>query len=322
MDPSLANIKFEVPSGWPAPSYNFSGNALSVSGFELGRKLFYEVALSSDGSTSCGSCHQQFAAFSQIDHRVSHGVHDRQGVRNSPGIFNENWHTSFFWDGGVNNLELQPINPIVNPLEMDETLPNIVAKLQADPNYAPLFTKAFGSGEITSQRILKALAQFMGMMVSDRSKFDKYQRNETTLNPQELSGLSIYQSKCASCHTAPLFSDFSFRSNGLPLVASMPIDSGRAIIGAYDATNLFKFKVPTLRNLKYTAPYMHDGRFNTVNQVLDHYEHIDSLSVNLDPQLRGGIHLSNTERADLVAFLNTLNDEEFIKDIRFAEPRK
>lgn len=322
-DPSFDPVKtedvtFTVPQGWPAPFYSFVNNTLTKDGFQLGRHLFFDQRLSRDNSTSCGSCHQPFAAFAQLDHDVSHGVDGKLGTRNSPALFNLNWHTSFFWDGGVNHIESQPINPIQNPVEMDEKMENIIAKLNDDANYKSMFKAAFGDETINSQRIFKALAQFMGMLVSCNAKYDKYVRGEAggNMTASELNGLAIFRDKCGACHKEPLFSDFSYRNNGLaPTVIN---DSGRAHI-TRNADDLYKFKVPSLRNLKYTPPYMHDGRFNSLESILDHYATGIHASATLDPLLQNGIQLTAQERTDLLAFLNTLNDETFVKDSRFKE---
>jgi cytochrome c peroxidase len=322
-DPDLAPavaqpFEFNIPQGWPKPFYNFENNTLSRSGFDLGRKLFYDKRLSRDNTISCGSCHQQFAGFAQADHPVSHGINDLLGIRNSPALFNMNWHTSFFWDGGVNHIESQPINPIKNPVEMDESIENIIVKLNNDATYKSMFKNAFGDETINSQRIFKSLAQFMGMLVSANSKFDKYKRSEQggSMTIEELNGYSVYQSKCASCHTEPLFTDFVLRNNGLSVTSVN--DSGRAHI-TKDAADLYKFKTPSLRNLKYTYPYMHDGRFKTLDAVLNHYATGITPSATLDAKLTGGIQLTTQERSDLLAFLNTLNDEDFIKNPLFSE---
>lgn len=312
---------FKVPKDWPAPVYAFEGNEVSEAKFNLGKELFYDVQLSLTNTVSCGSCHQPFAAFAHLDHDVSHGVYDRLGKRNSPPLFNLNWHSSFFWDGRSNHLEVQPLSPITDSTEMAETLPNVLAKLQSDQRYPPLFTAAFGDALIDSQRMLKALAVFMGMMVSDNAKYDKYMRGEEQLTEQESRGMAVYTQHCSGCHKAPLFSDFNFRSNGLAprLTTAGTEDSGRAAVAPFQAENMYKFKVPSLRNLRFTRPYMHDGRFQTLEQVLDHYSQIDANAVNLDPQLVNGIQLSQQERSDLLAFLNTLNDEEFVRDRRFVK---
>jgi len=317
-DPKKGEIAFNIPQGWPKPVYNFEGNPLSEAGFRLGKKLFFDPRLSRDNSISCGSCHQQFSAFAHFDHDFSHGVENRLGTRNSPPIFNLNWHGGFFWDGGVNHIELQPVNPIQNPVEMDEKVENVVSKLRADDEYRTMFRNTFGDDSITSQRMLKAIAQFMGLLVSSNSRYDKYVRGEEggSMNEAELRGLSVYRSKCASCHTEPLFSDFSYRNNGRK--PSALNDSGRARITLV-AEDMYKFKVPSLRNLKYTAPYMHDGALKSLEAVLDHYASGIHQSPTLDPLLINGIQLTAQERSDLLQFLNTLNDEQFINDIRFRE---
>ncbi|XZF12708.1 cytochrome-c peroxidase [Chitinophagaceae bacterium MMS25-I14] len=312
------SVAFAIPQGWPAPVYLFDNNKLTTAGFELGRKIFFDPRLSRDSSVSCGSCHQPFAAFAQLDHPVSHGFNNLLGNRNSPALFNLSWHSSFFWDGGVNHIESQPINPMQNPVEMNETIGEIVQMLQADADYKARFKSAFGDENVNSQRIFKALAQFMCMLVSSNSKYDHYIRGESggSMTTSELNGLQLYKANCSGCHKDPLFSDFSYRNNGLKPTAVN--DSGRAHV-TRDPADMYKFKVPSLRNLKYTPPYMHDGRFNTLDSVLAHYDHGIYQSPTLDPALQNGIHFTAQEKQDLLNFLNTLNDETFVKDPRFQE---
>jgi cytochrome c peroxidase len=313
------DISFKVPEGWPAPVYNFENNKLTKEGFELGRRLFFDERLSKDNTVSCGSCHQPAAAFAQPAHDFSHGVNDLLGNRNSPAIYNMNWHTGFFWDGGVNHIENQPINPIENPVEMAETMTNVIAKLSADASYRAMFKAAFGDETINSQRIGKAFAQFMGMLVSSNSKYDKFMRKEVVLTSTEQNGLNTFRAKCATCHKEPLFSDFSYRSNGLKPTSHN--DSGRARITGLQ-TDVRKFKVPSLRNLSYSYPYMHDGRLESLEDVLDYYsKEIDPSAENLDPVLKGGIPLTAQEKNDLLSFLKTLDDETFVKDPRFQETK-
>ncbi|MCC6187320.1 MAG: c-type cytochrome [Chitinophagaceae bacterium] len=313
------NIEFKVPENWPSPYYSFVNNQLTNAGFELGRTLFYDTRLSRDNTISCGSCHQAFAAFTHSGHDVSHGIDGKLGNRNSPPLFNLNWHTSLMWDGGVNHLEVQPLAPIDNPVEMDETLPNVLAKLRAAPKYASLFQAAYGSSEITSEKTFKAMAQFMGAMVSANAKYDKYMRKESgvTMTQSELAGMAVYEAKCASCHKAPLFTDFSFRNVGLK--PNLSNDSGRAHI-TLNPDDMYKFKVPSLRNLSYTSPYFHDGRASTLDKVFDQMETQIYDYPTLDPAFKNGIKLSAQERIDMKAFLKTLDDESFIKDSRFFEP--
>jgi len=313
-------VKFTVPQGWPQPYYTFQNNELTQEGFELGRKLFYDVRLSRDNTISCASCHTQFSAFSHLDHPLSHGIDGLFGTRNTPGIFNMAWKPSFFWDGGVVNLENQPINPIENPVEMDEKISDVVAELGALPEYKPMFRGAFGDETVNSQRIFKALAQFMATLVSADSKYDKWTRGETggEMTAQELNGLELFRTKCATCHKEPLFSDYTFRNNGLTPDASLN-DTGRAHI-----TNMqedrYRFMVPSLRNVDLTRPYMHDGRFNTLDAVLEHYRTGVVPTDNIDDVLKDGITMTDEEKADIITFLKTLTDQTFIKDKRFAEP--
>jgi cytochrome c peroxidase len=310
-------ISFKVPNGWPSPYYQFTNNPLTQKGFELGRKLFYDTRLSIDNTVSCGTCHQNFAAFANAGHDLSHGVDGLLGIRNSPPLFNLNWHPAFMWDGGINHLEVQPLSPIINPVEMGETITNVISKLQQDQHYRTAFKEAFGDTIINSARTFKALAQFMGAMVSSDSKWDRYQEGNATLTPQELEGEIVFTNKCASCHKAPLFSDFTYRNVGL--AANNLHDSGRYVI-TLDINDLYKFKVPTLRNLSYTAPYGHDGRFATIDEVLQQKESEIVPYANLDPLMQHGISLSTTEKNAIKAFLKTLDDETFVKDKRFAQP--
>jgi cytochrome c peroxidase len=315
-----SEISFAVPQDWPTPFYNFENNTLTPAGFALGRKLFYDTRLSKDNTISCGTCHQSYVAFANANHRFSHGINDLLGKRNAPALFNLNWHTSFMWDGGINHIEVQPLGPITNPIEMAETIANVVNKINADATYKQMFLTAYGSTEINSEKMLKALAQFMGAIVSSNSRYDKYMRQETdgVLNSSELAGLAVYQAKCAICHKAPLFTDYTFRNIGLT-PTSAP-DSGRAHI-TQNPADLYAFKVPTLRNLAYTAPYMHDGRFNTIDQVFDQMQSGIYVSPSLDTLMKKGITLSAQERIDLKSFLNSLNDESLVQDKRFQEPK-
>jgi cytochrome c peroxidase len=313
---------FERPSNFPAPVYHFSTNQVTKNGFELGRKLFYETILSADNSISCGSCHIQTSAFTHHGHSLSHGIFDRMGTRNSPPIMNLAWSTSFMMDGGVADLDLQPVLPITNHVEMDETMANVLQKLRASPTYPALFKKAYGTEEITTNNFLKSLSQFMVMCVSSNSRYDSIMRKEGNKNftSEEQEGRLLVQQKCGNCHTEPLFTDNSFRNNGLSI--SMENDEGRFKVTEI-ISDKYKFKVPSLRNLAYTAPYMHDGRLLTLDAVLDHYTSQIKNTPNLDPQFqqndRLGIPLTATERIKILAFLNTLNDRIFLFDKRFSE---
>ncbi|MES2568033.1 MAG: cytochrome c peroxidase [Bacteroidota bacterium] len=311
------NVKEIIPAGWPTPNYNFSNNPLTPNGFILGRTLFYDPLLSSDNSVSCGSCHQQFSAFSQSGHDVSHGVNGLLGNRNTPALQNLNWNTTFMHDGGILNIEVMPFAPITNPVEMNETMTNVIAKLSVSGKYKQLFTKAFGDETVNTERIFKSIAQFMGTMYSYNSKYDLVKTGKEKFTAQEQSGYNLFVQKCSSCHTEPLFSDYTFRNNGLAINPAFQ-DSGRAHI-TNNPVDLYKFKTPSLRNIERTGPYMHDGRFYTLEQCMDHYVSGINNSSTLDPQLQGGIILSASEKTNVIAFLKTLTDPKFLTDPRFSE---
>lgn len=313
-------VEVFIPANFPPMEYNLDNNPVTDAGFVLGRKLFYDPILSRDNTISCGSCHIQYSAFTQHGHAVSHGIDDLQGKRNSLPIQNLLWSRTFFWDGGVHNLDLVPINPIENDVEMDETFGNVLQKLRDDPDYPPMFKAAFGSEEISSQTMLRAMSQFMGTLVSANSRYDKYVRNEGgTLTAQEQNGLQLFRLKCASCHSTDLFSDNGFHNNGLSTVFN---DKGRYDVTLVN-TDVGKFKTPSLRNVEKTQPYMHDGRFTTLQQVLNHYSTGVQQSATLDTLLQQngtlGIPLTQGEKDDIIAFLKTLTDDEFIRNTLYSE---
>lgn len=317
-------LVFEQPFNFPEPHYDLTSNPITEKGFELGKKLFYEGKLSSDGVVSCGFCHQQKFAFTHHGHQLSHGVEDRVGKRNAPPVQNMAFQKQFSWDGAAFHLDLFSIIPITNSVEMDETVTNILQKLQNDATYKDLFNEAFEDGQINADNTFKALSQFMLMMVSANSKYDKYVRGEQggDFSEQEKSGLQLFKNNCASCHTSDLFTDDAFRNNGLPVNPAVN-DEGRMVVTLLEEDK-YKFKVPSLRNIELTAPYMHDGRFGSLSSVLNFYASGVQETPNLDPLLKDengilGIPLNEQEKEDIITFLKTLTDEEFITDKRFAE---
>lgn len=312
-------LEFKIPEGWPTPPTNiFAKNQLTEEGFQLGRKLFYDGRLSKDGNFPCASCHQQFAAFANYEHDLSHGFNNAFTQRNAPPLVNLAWMTAFQWDGGVNHIEVQPLSPLTATNEMAENIDSVLRKIRKDTAYIRLFKAAFGTREINSQRMLKALVQFTGSIVSSDSKYDKVKRGEKSFTPSELNGYNIFKSKCAGCHKEPLFTDNSFHNNGL-LMNRFTNDQGRMKITG-DSNDSLKFKVPTLRNVALTYPYMHDGRFFTIGQVIDHYRNgIQTNQPNLDSSLKKRLPMSNTEKTSLIYFLFTLTDSALIHNPRFAE---
>lgn len=315
------DIQFVVPEGWPQPVYDLSKNPITDAGFQLGRQLFYDPLLSRDTTISCASCHLQATGFAHVDHKLSHGIYGKIGTRNAPVIMNMAWNRYFMLDGGVNHLDMQPLAPITNPLEMDETMERVVEKLNASPKYRRLFQSAFADSVATGQKTLQALSQFILMLNSYNSKYDKYLRKESggEFTEQEQRGLAIFRHHCAACHTEPLFTNGEFANNGLPPDSAL-MDLGRMRITRNPADSL-KFKVPTLRNIQFTFPYMHDGRFKKLLEVVNHYTDRIQHNATLDAHLQTPIVLSHEQKIDLVAFLLTLTDRDFLFDIRFGFPR-
>lgn len=311
-------ISLYIPAGWPRPSFDiFATNPLTEEGFQLGKKLFYDGRLSKDGNFPCASCHQQFAAFATYDHDLSHGFNNTFTTRNAPATFNLAWMKDLHWDGGINHIEVQPLAPITSPNEMAETMENVLLKLKQDSVYVRMFKAAFEDGTINSQHLLKALAQYMGSIVSSNAKYDQVKRGEATFTNSEQLGYTVFKAKCESCHKEPLFTDNSFRNNGLPINVFLN-DYGRMRITGNRSDSL-KFKVPTLRNAALTFPYMHDGRFITLGQVIEHYRTSVIASPTLDPQLSGGINMTNFDKSNLILFISTLTDNDLTSNPRWAQ---
>lgn len=310
-------LKFEIPKGWPKPPLNiFAKNPLTEEGFQLGKKIFYDSRLSKDGQVSCAGCHQQFAAFATLDHDLSHGVGNQFTSRNSPALMNLAWMKEMHWDGGINHLEVQPLSPLTNPNEMAITLDSALQILRSDKDYPRMFKKAFGDARITSARMLKALAQFTGSLVSSNSRYDKAMNGKDSLSKFEQEGYRIFKQHCASCHKEPLFTDNRFRNNGRPL--NRLGDVGRMTITGLSADSL-KFKVPSLRNVQVSFPYMHDGSIYSVPQVVDHYIKVTAEQpAGLDSNLRNPIRLTPLQKNQLTYFLYTLTDTSFTRNKRFA----
>jgi len=311
-----------------------SDNPMTVQGVLLGKMLFYDKALSGDGSLACAGCHRQEDAFTDTA-RFSTGIQGKQGGRQAMAIFNMLWHDNeFFWDGRAHLLRDQSILPIQDELEMDETLENVIAKLTAKKDYTDQFIRAFGSDEITSEKISFALEQFMNTIISNNSKYDQYLAGDVQLSPSELRGKDLFFTEynehfpdksgadCAHCHSGDNFQNNRYMNNGLDGDAGFK-DLGRAKVTNNPRDNA-KFKVTSLRNIALTPPYMHDGRFNTLEEVVDHYNENLQASSTIDPALeatRGtGLMLDSAEKADLVAFLKTLTDQTLITNQEYASP--
>ena len=303
-------------------------NPLTKEGVELGRQLFYDPALSRNGKVSCATCHQQEKAFSDGQAISAAGVTGKRLLRHVPSLVNLAWMNGLFWDGGAKDLESVSFGPLTHPDEMGQDLKILTHKLQQHPQYPQLFKKAFGSDSVTAATIGRALAQFQRNLISAGSRYDKYTRKEDggELNEMELQGLTLVKKHCSSCHATDLFTDNSYYNNGLDSVFSSESEElayGRGRISGLPA-DIGKYKVPTLRNIGITAPYMHDGRFATLDEVLEHYRTGVVISPGLAPQLQQhdqpGIPVSTSEKKAIIAFLLTLTDKDFMSNKTYAAP--
>ena len=309
--------EFIKPKYFPKPKYNFQNNPFDSNKINIGRALFYDPILSKDSSISCASCHSNYTAFAHVDHALSHGIADRIGFRNAPALMNLAWHENFMWDGAINNLEMQALAPLTNHLEMDENLNHVLAKLNRSFFYKNLFKQAYGDDVISTDRFLKSITQFLLQMVSASAKYDSVKNGNTIFTSQEKKGYHIFKKNCATCHTEPLFTNLKFEQNNLPVDPNLK-DMGRMRI-TQKAQDSIRFKVPTLRNIAFTFPYMHDGRFSKLQDVLHHYENIELLTSN---NKRIKIRLNKAEKVDLMAFLLTLDDQKFLFNPALAFPKE
>lgn len=283
----------------------------------MGKKLFFDGRLSSDNVHSCGSCHQPVAAFTTFEHDRSHGVNSSHTLRNAPGLFNLAWYKAFNQDGSAPDMTTVYRAHITNPIEMGETVANVLNKIGGDDTYKSMFTAAFGDSKITEDRLYKALDQFVVSLVSANSKYDKMLRGETSLDAYEQAGYTVFKAKCTSCHAGSLFTDFSYRNIGLEVDPELN-DYGRMRVTG-KGTDSLKFRVPSLRNAEFTSYYMHDGRINMVRSVIEHYRYSINGSPSLDPLLTNGIQLTDLEEDQLVSFIRTLSDSAFLNNPRFRE---
>ena len=321
---------FVMSATFPVPELP-RDNPFTEERVELGEKLFHETALSKDGSLSCASCHKEKAAFSD-PRQFSVGVREQLGTRNAMPLFNLAWKRSFFWDGRAPSVRAQALVPIQDPTEMDESLTNVATKLAAQArtaavppaaDYPALFARAFGSPEITSEKIGLALEAFVLTLTSYDSKFDRARKGEAQFTADEQRGFQLFATEydprreqfgadCFHCHGGPLFQSQSFANNGLDADFR---DPGRAKVTGRELDR-GKFAVPSLRNVALTAPYMHDGRFATLEEVVEHYSTGVKRSATLDPNLAkhpdGGVPLSAGDKRALAAFLRTLTDEKYL----------
>lgn len=283
---------------------------------QLGRMLFYDPVLSDDGTVSCASCHRQAAGFSDGGKALSAGIRGQLGTRHTPALSNVAWHHTFMWDGRLDVLMTMPLAPIEADFEMASDTGAIAERLAARPEYVKAFRKAYGRGGVTGARVLDALAAFQTTLVSANARYDRVIRGELHFSEPEARGYELFGIHCHRCHEEPVMTDFTFVNIGLdrheadPLLADVtgnPKDSGAV-------------RIPSLRNVAVSAPYMHDGRFATLEQVMDFYVRDVVDNGRLNARMPGNIDLSEQDRADLIAFLHTLTDSTYLTDPRLASP--
>lgn len=325
-------IAWQDPPGFP-PMHIPPDNPLTTEGVALGRRLFFDPILSADSTVSCASCHDPRRFFTD-GKAQSEGIGGAKSKRNALSLVNVGYYyTGLFWDGRVASLEDQAFHPVRDPLEMGLDWKTAEQRLQQSPTYRTLFTKAFSlhsPDQIDSTLAAKALAQFERTLVSSHAKFDSVMQGLAHFTPQEKRGWTIFfdaspnlpAAECSHCHVDPLFSDLSFQNNGIqaPNSSGTFPDSGRAIF-TQNRFDLGKFRVPTLRNISHTAPYMHDGRMKTLDEVLDHYISGGHAAINLSPNVRR-LALGKRDKEDLKAFLQTLTDTRFLQITDFNPPEQ
>lgn len=319
-------LTLELPERFPPFPVN-PDNPLTMEGVELGKRLFFDPLLSGNNTQSCASCHQQNAAFVDAGMRFSLGITGAKGIRNSMPLFNLAWADRFFWDGNAKSLEELMIKPIINEFEMNEDIIRAVAEIQEDPQYPGMFQKAFGTSRVSIDLLSKALAQYVKTIISENPKSDGTARGRIFRTTQEQRGLMVFldenKGDCFHCHEVgnPFVTNFQMMNSGVNA-------DDRKDPGFYNVTgdprDLGKFKVPSLLNLRYTAPYFHDGRFETLSQVLDFYDTAFHFHDNLDPNLKKHMDFSqnppkpiprqwtNQDKADLLAFLISLSDTSLL----------
>ncbi|REC49037.1 cytochrome-c peroxidase [Chryseobacterium pennipullorum] len=307
-------ITLRIPMRFPELNSSVTSNRPTKYGVELGEKLFHDKRFSADNTVSCSSCHIQDNAFA--DHKAQAvGIQGRIGLRNTPPIQNMAFMKFYNWDGNILQLEKQPLVPIITHEEMGSSILEVIGKIKDDLFYRDLFIKAFGDGSITPERIYKSIAQYEYTLISADTKYDKVKRNEgMAFTEAEAQGYQTFQQKCAGCHSTELFTDQSFRNIGFPLNPDTN-EAGRGRVTGIPK-DYMSFRVPSLRNVEYTAPYGSFGQFATLRAVLDYFDKGVIDSEHLDPVFKKNgnrIPLTEKEKTNLITFMKTLSDPDFIR---------
>ena len=320
----------ELNGSLPVPQIP-EDNQLTVEGVDLGKKLFFDKLLSGDNTQSCASCHNQDFAFTDNEKALSEGIDGLNGNRNAMPIYNLLWHKEFFWDGRAEGLRNQAVMPIQDELEMNQPMDELLVELNGSDTYPALFKQVFGTNQITEELLGMALEQYMHSIVSANSKYDQYRLGLVELTPEEKRGFDLFFQErepgtttggadCFHCHGGALLTNNEYMNNGLETEAEWT-DLGRYKVTQNNADKA-KFKVPSLRNIEKSGPYMHDGRMTTLEEVIEHYNSGIKVSPTLDPNMntiKDGLFLSDADKKALVAFLKTLTDNEYITNPNYKE---
>lgn len=307
-------LSLDIPPGFPALNRAVYENKPTKYGVELGEKLFHEKKFSGNNTISCADCHKPSSAFADNNPQAI-GIYNRVGLRNTPPIQNLAFMKFYNWDGNILQLEKQPLVPIITHEEMNSSILEVIGKIQDEHEYKDLFKKAFGDESVSPDRIYRSMAQYQYTLISADSKYDRIKRNEgETFTESEARGYQVFQQKCENCHSGELFTDQSFRNVGFPLNPSSE-EAGRARVTGIPA-DYMRFRVPSLRNAEYTAPYGSFGQFPTLEAVLDYFDNGVLAADNLDPILKengGRIPLTEQEKQDVISFIKTLSDGAFVR---------
>lgn len=305
---------WEVPNYFPQPLFALPSGERDAQRVALGRMLFFDPILSRDSTISCASCHSPYHAFAHTDHALSHGIDDRMGKRNAPALFNLAWSTHFMWDGAVNHLDVQAIQPITHADEMGETMAGVIKKLKRHAYYNQAFAHCWPTEELESYHVLRVLSLFQSTLISQSSRYDDMSKGVVRFNEMEEKGYHLYKVHCSECHIEPLFASNVLANNGLPVDPKL-VDLGHGQL-LNDSSAYGLFKVPSLRNWGYSKPYMHDGRFARMHDVLQHYSEGPFNHWTSNLKFQKGLKLTANEHTELMAFLKTLNDSAFVFEQR------
>ena len=309
----------EVPAYFPPTVFELPTSSADQQRAELGRALFYDPILSLDSTISCASCHSPYHAFAHVDHALSHGIGDSIGTRNAPGLFNLAWSKILMWDGAINHLDMQSIAPITHPDEMGESMAHVIQKLKRSKLYQDALASCWPGEDWESYHVLRALSLFQSTLISQSARYDAMRKGQVVFTPMESKGYAVFQQHCNQCHREPLFTTGELSNNGLPMDTLLRDEGAYKVLLTPASKGMFK--IPTLRNWAFTKPYMHDGRFQRIQDVLAHYRNGTYNTWPSNVRMNAPLRISEEESVELMAFLKTLNDSAFVFDPSHQFPK-